>query len=188
MSMPRRCRCAKSASQLKEFLGICSEGWRRVRWSMNVRRNMSALAYRTSTDNGLSFELLVDGVGLGEVLGDGNEAIPYWIVEDDLPHWPPHGTPRDSEYRIVTVCSCGEYGCGHTRCRVIKASDTVTWRDFAGDVGADGAARILTFSRSGYEQVVSDIVAESRRQKEMNGGPATPVDCSRPTEGSPSMS
>ncbi|HRY49507.1 MAG TPA: hypothetical protein P5186_15765 [Candidatus Paceibacterota bacterium] len=157
---------------------------------------MSALAYRSSSDNGLSFDLLVDGVALGEVLGDGNEGIPYWIVEDDLPHWPPHGTPRDPEYRIVTVCSCGEYGCGHTRCRVIKTADTVALRDFAGDVGADGAARVFTFSRSGYEQVVSEIVAEARHQKETNGeqsappngGPATPVENSRLTEGPPSVS
>lgn len=153
-----------------------------------VRRNMITLAYRSSTENGLSFELLVDGVALGEVLGDGNEGIPYWIVEDDLPYWPPHGAPRESEYRIVTVCCCGEYGCGHTRCRVIKASDTVTLRDFAGDVAAAGGARILTFSRSGYEQVVGEIVARSRRQKAMSGGPATSVDYSRPTEGPASVS
>jgi hypothetical protein len=143
---------------------------------------MSTLAYRSSSDNGLSFDLLVDGVALGEVLGDGNEGLPYWIVEDDLPYWPPHGTPREPEYRIVTVCSCGEYGCGHTRCRVIKTSDTVTLRDFAGDVGADGAGRVFTFSRSGYEQVVSDIVAEARRQKETNG---EQTGCSEPGDSAP---
>jgi hypothetical protein len=132
---------------------------------------MSAFAYRSTPDNGTSFDLLVDGVALGELLGDGNDGIPYWIVEDDLPYWPPHGTPRDPDYRIVTVCSCGEYGCGHSRCRVIKTADTVTLRDFAGDVGANGAARVFTFSRSDYDQVVSGIVAEARHQKQKNGEP-----------------
>jgi len=157
---------------------------------------MSALSFRSSPDNGLSFDLLVDGVALGEVLADGNEGIPYWIVEDDLPYWPPHGTPRDPDYRIVTVCSCGEYGCGHTRCRVIKTPDTVTLRDFAGDVGADGAAKVLTFSRSDYDHVVSAVVAETRHHKQRNGepcaapngGPATPLGNLGVTEGSPSVS
>jgi hypothetical protein len=157
---------------------------------------MSALAYRSSSDNGLSFDLLVDGVPLGEVLGDGNEGLPYWIVEDDLPYWPPHGTPRDPEYRIVTVCSCGEYGCGHTRCRVIRTADTVTLRDFAGDVPADAAARVLTFSRSDYDRVVSGIVAETRHWRERNGepsaapngGPATQLGDSSVTKGPPSVS
>jgi len=130
---------------------------------------MSAFAYRSSPENGRSFDLLVDGVALGEVLGDGNVGIPYWIVVDDLPSWPPHGTLCDPDCRIVTVCSCGEYGCGHSRCRVIKTAETVTLRDFAGDVGDDGAARSFTFSRSDYDRVVRGIVAEARRQKQKSG-------------------
>jgi len=157
---------------------------------------MSALAYRSSPHNGLSFDLLVDGVALGEVLGDGNEGIPYWIVEDDLPYWPPHGTSRDPDYRIVTVCSCGEYGCGHSRCRVIRAAETVTLCDFDGDIGSDAADRVFSFPRSDYDRVVSGIVAEARQQKQKEGeanaapsrGPATQLGNLGVTEGPPSVS
>jgi len=73
--------------------------------SLDVRRDMSTLSYRFSPDNGLSFELLVDGAALGEVLADGNEGIPYWIVEDDLPYWTPHVGPRDlrAEFRSAVA-------------------------------------------------------------------------------------
>src|SRR6266576_3285781 len=126
---------------------------------------MNSLSYRSRADNGLSFELLVDGVPLGELLGDGNEGIPYWMVEDDLPYWPPHGTPRDLDYRIVTVCSCGEYGCGHSRCRIMRTDDSVIFREFTGDVGAKGLVQVFTFPRSDYEQTVRGIVTEAGRQK-----------------------
>ena len=81
---------------------------------------------------------MVDDQPFGELLGDGNEGIPYWDVEDDLPYWPPHGEPRQADVRIVSVCSCGEYGCGHTRCRVEKTEDRVILRDFEGDVSKKG--------------------------------------------------
>ena len=126
---------------------------------------MRALSYRSSSDNGLSFDLLVDGIPLGELLADGNEGIPYWIVEDDLPGWPSHGGSNDPSYRIVTGCSCGEYGCGHSRCRVIKTSDTVTFQEFTGDVGPNGIDHSFTFLRSDYNYTVADIVAESQQQR-----------------------
>ena len=135
----------------------------------SVRRDMSTLSYSSSPDNGLSFDLLVDDATLGEVLGDGNEGIPYWIIEDDLPYWPPHGSPRDPDYRIVTVCSCGDYGCGHSRCRVTKTADSVTFHNFAGDVGPNCMTRVFTFPRSDYDRTVSGIGAEARRQKQRDG-------------------
>ena len=65
---------------------------------------MNTLSYRQTDDNGLSFELLVDGEPLGAMVGARDSAIPYWIVEDDLPHLPPHGEEPDPEIRIVAVC------------------------------------------------------------------------------------
>jgi len=135
---------------------------------------MNTLSYRSTTDNGLSFELLVDGVTLPELLGDGNGSIPYWIVEDDLPYWPPHGTPWDPDYRIVTVCSCGEYGCGHSRCRVKKSGDSVAFSEFTGDVGPSGMSRVLSFSRDNYDAIVTGIVSDKRKQKRKEGESAAP--------------
>ena len=40
----------------------------------------------------------------------------------------------DEDVREVTVCSCGEDGCGHSRCRVRVDGDTVIFEDFAGEV------------------------------------------------------
>ena len=86
---------------------------------------MPTLSYRCTEDNGLSFELLVDGEPLGALVGARDTAFPYWIVEDGLPRYPPHGTPDDPDARIVCVCNCGEYGCGHTGCRMTREGDEV---------------------------------------------------------------
>src|SRR6476646_7760930 len=91
---------------------------------------MNTLAFRTTEENGLSFELLVDGQPLGELVGARDMAIPFWIIEDDLPYWPPHGEHRDPEIRIVCCCSCGEYGSGHNQCRVVREGDEAAFRDF----------------------------------------------------------
>ena len=52
---------------------------------------MNALSFRTSTENGLSFELLVDGEPLGKLIGSRDTEIPFWLIDDDLPYFPPSG-------------------------------------------------------------------------------------------------
>ena len=123
---------------------------------------MNTLDYRCTEDNGLSFELLVDGQPLGELVGARDKAIPYWIIEADLPTIPPHGAAHDPELRIVAVCSCGEYGCGHTRCRVIRSQGVVVFRDFELDCSPEGRLKEFTFSRANYEAVIATIVAKVR--------------------------
>jgi len=49
---------------------------------------MNQLTVKVTDVNGKSFELLVDGVPLSELLDDGRDGIPYWLVEDDLPYLP----------------------------------------------------------------------------------------------------
>jgi len=124
--------------------------------------HLNALSFRQTDDNGLSFELLVDGKPFGASVGARDNAIPYWIIEDDLPHFPPHGEQRDPELRIIAVCTCGEYGCGHTRCRVIAEGDFVTFRDFDLDVSREGSKKVFWFPRLNYEAVVSELVRLSR--------------------------
>jgi hypothetical protein len=125
---------------------------------------MNKLTFRATDDNGLSFELLVDGLPLGELVGAKDWAIPFWIVEDDLPRWPPHGESREPEVRIVCCCSCGEYGCGHTQCRVIRDGDEVVFRDFKFDASPEGQRQVFRFAAINYQVVVSEIVALSRAQ------------------------
>lgn len=126
---------------------------------------MSILDYRTNNDNGLSFELLVDGQPLGTLVGAKDTSIPYWIIENDLPNVPPQGQPLDPDLRIVAVCSCGEYGCGHTECRVIRGEDSVVFRDFDMDCSREGRMSQFTFSRANYDRVVSEIVKRAQERK-----------------------
>ena len=70
-----------------------------------LEMRMPTLGYRCTEDNGLSFELLVDGQPLGDLVGSRDTAFPYWIVEDGLPRWPPLG-PSDGarkEFRFAVA-------------------------------------------------------------------------------------
>lgn len=125
---------------------------------------MAILSYRCTEDNGLSFELLVDGVPLGKLVGSRDTVFPYWIVEDGLPHCPPFREQNDREIRIVCVCSCGEYGCGHTRCRVIEQDDEVVFNEFDVDVSVEGNRMEFRFPVANYETVCREISTLARNQ------------------------
>jgi hypothetical protein len=119
---------------------------------------VNTLSFRTTQDNGLSFELLVDGELLGSLIESNDTAIPYWLIEDDLPCLPQNWKNRDSTKKIVTVCSCGEYGCGHTHCHVRLHADTVEFGDFNLGLSPDGAKKRFQFSRSNYQEIIAQIV------------------------------
>lgn len=125
---------------------------------------MNVLSFRCTDENGLSFELLVDGRPLGELVGAKDWAIPYWDVEDDLPRWPLHGPSREPDVRIVCCCSCGDYGCGHTQCRVSRERDQVVLGDFDGDASREGRRQVFRFSSDNYQAVVSQVVARAQSQ------------------------
>ena len=120
---------------------------------------MNTLAVQVLQENGLSFELLVDGEPISKHLNDGNGGIPHWIVGDGLPTWPPTGTNADAAVRIVSVCGCGEYGCGHTRCAIRRDGEVVVFENFAGDVGSRGSGFRFVFPASEYDEV-SSVMAE----------------------------
>jgi hypothetical protein len=137
---------------------------------------MNTLSFRTTDDNGLSFELLVYGRPLGELVGARDCAFPYWDVVDDLRRWPPHGESREPEVRIVCCCSCGEYGCGHTQCRVVHEADEVVFRDFDCDTSREGRGQVFRFPVANYHAVVSEIVALAQAQQRQ----AEPIRSTRP--------
>jgi len=132
---------------------------------------MNTLSFRTSYENklnGLSFELLVDGKPISGLIGARDSEIPYWLFDDDLPYFPPFGDDRDMSQRIVTVCVCGEYGCGHTHCRLASSDEMVELFDFDADVSTEGSKKKFLFSRSNYEQVVKEIVHIARNYADKN--------------------
>jgi hypothetical protein len=127
---------------------------------------MPTLSYRCTDDNGLSFELLVDGHPLGALVGSRDTAFPYWIVEDGIPHYPPHGVSDYPGARIICVCSCGEYGCGHTGCRVTRDGDEVVLNEFDFDVTPEGVGKEFRFSAANYDAVCKNIADLARAQRE----------------------
>lgn len=123
---------------------------------------MNVLGYRESADNGLSFELLIDGEFLGKLVGGEEGGIPYWSIVEDLPS---AGTDDGSERKIVCVCSCGEYGCGHTSCGMERAGDSIKLCEFAGDATKPGS--VFVVSLKNYHGVVTAIVARAKMHQEM---------------------
>lgn len=125
---------------------------------------MNTISVEVSEENGLSFELLVDGKPMGAVLGDGNEGIPYWLVKDGLPSFPPSGSTADPGVRIVSVCGCGEYGCGHSRCNITQTNEIVEFSNFIGDVGAKGKNFQFRFPVAQYQAVCEQISRQANER------------------------
>jgi hypothetical protein len=71
---------------------------------------------------------------------------------------PPYSPERGAEVRIVAVCSCGEYGCGRSLCRVVHEDDSVLFHDFEGDLGSEKSLKGFRFSSVNYSSVISEIV------------------------------
>lgn len=133
--------------------------------SHDVKDSLNHLDYRVTTDNDLSFELLVDGKvveRLGQV-----RAIPYWLFEkEDLPSY--FNYFRKREEHLLGVCSCGESGCGSAGCVIEKDSDHVRF----GEIFVDGytfpSDYGFRFGREKDEMVMRRITEEVRRFKEAN--------------------
>lgn len=120
---------------------------------------MNTLTVQFSEDEwyGASVVLLVDGRPIADWLEDGNYGIPVWLLEHGLPLWWGIEEDSDEDVREVTVCSCGEDGCGHSRCRVRVDGDTVIFEDFAGDVAEAASGLRFVFPRAQYESCCQAI-------------------------------
>jgi hypothetical protein len=81
---------------------------------------------------------------------------------DDLPRCSPDGESRTTEVHIVCCCSCGECGCGHTQCRILREGDDVVFQDFDLDASPEGRRQVFRFPAADYDTVVSEIVARAR--------------------------
>jgi hypothetical protein len=126
---------------------------------------MATLGYRCTQENGLSFELLVDGSPLGMLVGSRDTAFPYRLVEDGLPRWPLHSERDDPHIRIVCVCGCGEYGCSHTQCRVVLVGDEVVFNEFAFDVSTEGSRKEFRFPAADYNAVCNEVSSRAQGQR-----------------------
>ena len=119
---------------------------------------MNYLGYRIIEENGLSIELTIDETSLGELIGSRDTAIPFWLFDNDLPHLPPFGEKRNTGMKIVTVCSCGEYGCGHTHCRISQSNDTIILSEFEDGNTGKRSDQEFHIAKENYKAVISQIL------------------------------
>lgn len=126
---------------------------------------MNVLNYRTTEENGLSFDLLVDEQPLGRLIGQTDTAIPYWLFDGDLPHFR-RSDIDDFSVRGISVCSCGEPGCGCAECRVVFENDTVAFRDFKPDLRPKEKQTKFRFTKANYDRVISEIMKQVRDYQE----------------------
>lgn len=110
---------------------------------------MNVLSYRTSDLNDLTFVLLIDDVPLHELYESDTVGIPYWLLEGQLTAT----TIMGEIHYIVSVCDCGEPGCGRVACKVTEEDGTVTFSDFK------SLATDLTFkfTAENFHQVMDEI-------------------------------
>jgi hypothetical protein len=123
---------------------------------------MNVLNYQATEDNRLSFQLLVDGQLLSSLIGAKDSAIPYWLWLKEVPQ---NGTGK----AIVTVCSCGEYGCGCTLCDIDLTPQEAIFHDFDFDVSSEGRKKRFIFLRENFESVMAEIKAKANEFAEKNG-------------------
>jgi len=126
---------------------------------------MNNLGYRIIEENGLSIELMIDEIPLGELIGSRDMAIPFWLFDKDLPHFPPYGENRDNGMKIVTVCSCGEYGCSHTHCRIVQSENIIILSEFEDGNTGKKSDQEFHISKENYKAVISQILQKINEHK-----------------------
>lgn len=123
---------------------------------------MNILGYRSVENHTLSFELLVDGESIAEVVGSSDTAIPYWLFKNGTALSPIARLGSDTEKRVVAVCSCGTFGCSCIRCNVVRSWDgNVVFRDFTTNPFSSNSVfnlLMFCFSSVNYDSVVTKII------------------------------
>jgi hypothetical protein len=124
---------------------------------------MNTLSYRTTDDNGLSIELLIDGQPLAKLSPEDEDTkIPYYNFEGDLPlgYW----GQDDASIRRIGVCICGIAGCGSTECRVVREGDVIVFRNIRGCVNPhypeNDDGKEFRVTSENYDSVIANIMKE----------------------------
>ena len=124
---------------------------------------MNTLSFRTTEDNGLSIELLIDGQPLAALSPDDEDTkIPFYDFDGDLPlgYW----GQEDASIKCIGVCICGHAGCGGVECRVVRKGDTVIFRDISVCVNPrypnNNDGREFCVTSANYDLIIAGIMNE----------------------------
>jgi hypothetical protein len=122
---------------------------------------MNILDYRSIENHTLSFELLVDGESISELVGTSDTAIPYRLFKNGIALSPIARLNRNIGKQVVAVCSCSEWGCSSTRCDVVKSWDgNIIFRDFLTKISSPASefnVFMFSFSPVNYDSVITEI-------------------------------
>jgi hypothetical protein len=121
---------------------------------------MNLLSFRLCEIDFPGFVLVVDDQPLAKHVGSAESAIPYWLVDGDLS--PAHSDESDECFRIIGTCTCGDFGCGGTMALITKSPEAVTMTNFTYGVPPEHQAKLFSFTRSNYDQVLSEMSSQAR--------------------------
>ena len=126
---------------------------------------MNSISLLSTNDDGLTFCFLVDEQLLGEILGAPGNGIPHRYIVDSLPSIPPYPnvTPTEPSLRLVAVCTCGEFGCGHTKCRIRYTEQQVSMSEFVTKDKPSTKNHSFRFDSNDFNRVISRMIDEANR-------------------------
>ena len=111
----------------------------------------------------ISFELLIDGETISDLLKTNNKTIHYYYFENDLPSY--FHSYRNKEIHIIGVCSCGIDSCGSATCVLDKGEDLVAFREiFNGGLEFPKDFE-FRFSRENYDSMIKEVIEQANKYK-----------------------
>ena len=126
---------------------------------------MNRIAFKEKhIDNMLFFNLVIDDNELSEILNDGDFGIPAWLIDSGLPKLEEKEANGKPSNYIVTVCGCGEYGCGNSHCEIVWSDEVVIFRNFDGDSG-NRPDIIFNFAKYQFDNMVSQLCSKANAYK-----------------------
>lgn len=129
-------------------------------------QEVNYLSFRIEDENGGSFQLLVDGKPLGEILDYFETLIPYWLLKDGIPTFPPYEDKAKNHKRIVAVCECGEYGCDCVICEILIENDIAELTHYQRVGYSNIIDKSFRFSLENFQDIEFQLTTESKKMEE----------------------
>ena len=110
----------------------------------------------------LSFELIIDGIPVGQLLKTNENEIPHWYFDkEEFSSY--YSDFHKKTFHLIGVCSCGESGCGQLGCEVVKEEDFIILENLFNDGFRYKPELKFTFSRGNYNEVIRKMFLFSEK-------------------------